>query len=97
MVDQHNFLCHLWSLIKRMLIARALGVPVLNVIFGLFCGMLLCFCVIRCSNGARSNTVSQERHMAMETPSTAPFSLFYRPHGGHDPTITLPKSEWVKN
>lgn len=40
MAGQPNFHCVLLSLIKRMLIARALGVPVLKVIFGLFCGVL---------------------------------------------------------
>lgn len=40
MVRQLNFHCAVWSLIKRLLIAGALGITVLKEIFGLFCGML---------------------------------------------------------
>lgn len=92
MVDQHNFLCDLWSLIKRMLIARALGVPVPNVIFGLFCGMLLCVCMVP----EVTQLVKKGIWLWNRLPLPL-FSLFYRPPGGHDPTITLPNSEWVRN
>lgn len=66
MVGQHNFRCGVQSVIKRMLIAGALGVSVLQVIFLLFSGLLsLCVCLIGCSNGPTS---AAGRHMAEVLP-----------------------------
>lgn len=93
MDSQLYFLCAVRLLIKRMLIAGALGLPVLKAIFGLFLGMLeLCVGVIGRSNGPRSEA---GRHMGEVLPSTASHSLLYRPLGGRDPTITLPE-QWER-
>lgn len=68
------------SLINRMLISGAAGVPVLEAIFGLAQSLLLLFVrVTGYSNGPSSPLC---RHLAKAVPSTGFHSLLYGSAGG---------------